>query len=65
MPDIRREMRPTARTERTTYLLLWKNIEEQHTDFGSVIDRYEALEARGIKAEVIEVVAGRRRPLPT
>jgi hypothetical protein len=48
---------------KTVWIVRWRGLEEVCTSAAEAIDRLEQLEARGIEAELFEVVGGERRPV--
>jgi hypothetical protein len=47
----------------TTWIVRWHDTEEEFTSFEDAVERWEYLDARGIEAEVFELVDGQRRRL--
>ncbi len=43
------------------WIVSWRGLEEECSSAEEALDRWEELDARGIRAEVFEVVAGARR----
>ena len=43
------------------WIVRWRGLEEQCPSPQDVMDRWDQLDARGIEAELLEVVAGQRR----
>ena len=48
-------------TLRTVWVVSWRGLDEEFTSAADAIDRMDQLEARGIEAEMVEIVARRRR----
>jgi hypothetical protein len=48
---------------RTSWIVRWHGMDEECAGAGEVIDRWDALDARGIEAELVELVGGKRRRL--
>lgn len=48
---------------RVVWIVCWRGQEEELTSPAEAMDRLDQLEARGIEAEVFEVVDGHRRRL--
>jgi hypothetical protein len=46
---------------KTIWVVRWRGIEEECSCRVDAIDRWDQLDARGIEAEVFEVLAGERR----
>ncbi len=46
---------------KTTWIVCWRGIEEECSCPEDAIDRWDRLDACGMKAEVFEVFAGKRR----
>ncbi len=44
-----------------TWIVSWRGLDEEFPSAADAMDRQDQLEARGIEAEMFEVVAGRRR----
>jgi hypothetical protein len=48
-------------TRRTTWVVSWRGLDEEFPSAADAIDRMDQLEARGIEAEMVEIVARHRR----
>jgi hypothetical protein len=48
---------------KTVWIVRWRGVEEECTCPEDAMDRWDQLDARGIEAEVFEVVGGERRPV--
>ncbi len=48
---------------KTIWIVCWRGLEEECTSPEDAMDRWDQLDARGIEAEVFEVVGGQRRPV--
>ena len=48
---------------RTSWIVRWHGMDEACSGSAEAIDRWDALDARGIEAQIFEVVAGERRRL--
>jgi hypothetical protein len=48
---------------KTTWIVSWRGLDEACAGAAEAIDRWDALDARGIKAAISEVVDGERRRL--
>jgi hypothetical protein len=48
---------------RTSWIVRWHGMDEACSGSAEAIDRWDALDARGIEAQVFEVVGGERRRL--
>ena len=48
-------------TMRTIWIVSWRGLDEEFSSAGDAMDRKDQLEARGIEAEMVEIVARRRR----
>ena len=48
---------------RTIWVVSWRGLDEEYTSLQDAMDRLDQLDARGIKAEMFEVVAGRSQRL--
>ena len=48
-------------TRRTTWVVSWRGLDEEFPSAADAMDRLDQLEARGIEAEMVEIVARRRR----
>ena len=46
---------------KTVWIFLWRGLEETCTSLPEALDRCDRLDARGIAAELFEVVGGQRR----
>jgi hypothetical protein len=51
------------RTMRTTWIVRWHGMDKACSGSAEAIDRWDVLDARGIEAQIFEVVAGERRRL--
>jgi hypothetical protein len=45
---------------RLTWIVRWRGLEEPCSSLQEAMDRWEQLDARGIEAELLEIVAGQR-----
>jgi hypothetical protein len=48
---------------RTSWIVRWHGMDEACSGSAEAIDRWDALDARGIEAQIFEVVGGQRRRL--
>ena len=48
---------------KTTWIVSWRGLDEECAGAAEAIDRWDVLDARGIEAEIYEVVGGERRRL--
>ena len=48
-------------TMRTIWIVSWRGLDEEFSSAADAMDRQDQLEARGIEAEMVEIVARRRR----
>jgi hypothetical protein len=48
-------------TLKTIWIVSWRGLDEEFPSAADAIDRMDQLEARGIEAEMVEIVARRRR----
>jgi hypothetical protein len=48
---------------RTSWIVRWHGMDEACSGSAEAIDRWDALDARGIEAQIFEVVGGERRRL--
>jgi hypothetical protein len=48
-------------TMRTIWIVSWRGLDEEFPSAADAMDRKDQLEARGIEAEMFEIVACRRR----
>jgi hypothetical protein len=48
-------------TMKMTWIISWRGLDEEFPNAADAMDRQDQLEARGIRAEMFEVVAGSRR----
>ena len=48
---------------KTTWIVSWRGMDEACSGAAEAIDRWDALDARGIEAAIFEVVDGERRRL--
>jgi hypothetical protein len=48
-------------TMRTIWIVSWRGLDEEFPSAADAIDRMDQLEARGIEAEMVEIMARRRR----
>jgi hypothetical protein len=48
-------------TMRTIWIVSWRGLDEEFPSAADAIDRMDQLEARRIEAEMVEIVARRRR----
>ena len=48
-------------TTKMTWIVSWRGLDEEFPSAADAMDRQDQLEARGIEAEMFEVVAGRRQ----
>ena len=48
---------------RVIWIVRWRGLDEKCLCLEEAIDRWDQLDARGIEAEIFEVVAGKRRRL--
>jgi hypothetical protein len=48
---------------RTSWIVRWHGMDEECAGAAEAIDRWDALEARGIEALIFELVGGERRRL--
>ena len=46
---------------RTIWIVSWRGLDEEFSSAADAMDRQDQLEARGIEAEMVEIVARRRR----
>ena len=46
---------------RTTWIIRWHGMDEECAGAAEAIDRWDALDARGIEAQIFEVVGGECR----
>ena len=46
---------------RTVWNVRWRGVEEEYAYWPDAFDRWDQLDARGIEAEVYEVMGGKRR----
>jgi hypothetical protein len=48
-------------TLKTIWVVSWRGLDEEFPSAADAMDRMDQLEARGIEAEMVEIVARRRR----
>jgi hypothetical protein len=48
---------------KTIWIVSWRGLEEECCSSDEAMDRWDQLDARGIEAELFEIVAGERRRL--
>jgi hypothetical protein len=48
---------------KTVWIVRWRGLEETCTSLPEALDRCDQLDARGIAAELFEVVGGQRRKI--
>jgi hypothetical protein len=48
---------------KAVWIVSWRGLDEECSCFEEAMDRWDQLDARGIEAELFEVVAGTRRRL--
>ena len=46
---------------RTSWIVRWHGMDEACSGSAEAIDRWDALDARGIEAQIVEVMGGKRR----
>ena len=57
-PDV---LHVLERTMKAIWIVSWRGLEEECSSVEEALDRWDELDARGIRADVFEVIAGARR----